>query len=461
MRDCSVRLEAIDHGEEIGEPQFGAWLRESRTVGQFTGLGSSIWERDVDGGEERAGGMFGLTLGSGRWGPAIFNVGRLGEHKDPKDDRTDKGRPVVSWQTVAEDIGNTSVGIQGSGGEIGGSGDKGAKRDTCGVSSHMGPLSVSGPAGGGASTRIIEGHIQEMGLLNRSWAAKNQPNSSSRKRRQIAQHAIVDLSNESGPSFSPNGLNTYEPNSDYDYVDFPKLSNESQLTTEMQSKENDGPIEVWQPTKGSQLTDAFERDNHSDKRKSSTTPAQILPQVAPVQNKEKHKSDCPCLPLLNPNLAATQNDLVSKVERQESDECKGVVEVAWQVQGCPDPNMRLWRKIQGCCLSLIHWNRDTFNRSKYDLKILEEKYTRLEGGSLDREVYAEMEQVRAQIKQIHRQEMIEWQQISKNHWLRDGDSNTQFFHSQAANRRRQNTILRLRDEAGVCRETGRHSGDPP
>ncbi|KAL0355406.1 UNVERIFIED_CONTAM: hypothetical protein Sradi_3987500 [Sesamum radiatum] len=98
----------------------------------------------------------------------------------------------------------------------------------------------------------------------------------------------------------------------------------------------------------------------------------------------------------------------------QSDECKGVVETAWQVQGCPDPNMRLWRKIQGCRLSLIHWNMDTFNRSKYELKILEEKYTRLEGGLLDREAHSEMK--------------------------------------QAANRHRQNNILRLRDEAGVWRE---------
>ncbi|KAL0427711.1 UNVERIFIED_CONTAM: hypothetical protein Slati_2945900 [Sesamum latifolium] len=55
-------------------------------------------------------------------------------------------------------------------------------------------------------------------------------------------------------------------------------------------------------------------------------------------------------------------------------------------------------------------------------------------------------------KSIGGRELLKWKQLSKTHWLRDGDSNTQFLHSRAANRRRHNTIARLRDEKGVWRD---------
>ncbi|KAL0416625.1 UNVERIFIED_CONTAM: putative mitochondrial protein [Sesamum latifolium] len=49
--------------------------------------------------------------------------------------------------------------------------------------------------------------------------------------------------------------------------------------------------------------------------------------------------------------------------------------------------------------------------------------------------------------------MIKWQQLSKTHWLRDGDSNIRFaFYHQATNRRTVDNISRLRDEEEVWRE---------
>ncbi|KAL0416626.1 UNVERIFIED_CONTAM: hypothetical protein Slati_3494500 [Sesamum latifolium] len=63
-----------------------------------------------------------------------------------------------------------------------------------------------------------------------------------------------------------------------------------------------------------------------------------------------------------------------------------------------------------------------------------------------------MERVRVQIVEHESQELLKWKQLSKIHWLRDGDGNTGFFHSQAATWSCHNTISRLRDEEVVWRE---------
>ncbi|KAL0386176.1 UNVERIFIED_CONTAM: hypothetical protein Sradi_3011900 [Sesamum radiatum] len=43
IRDCSARLEALDRGEDEGEPQYGPWLRENRGVGQLARVGEGVW----------------------------------------------------------------------------------------------------------------------------------------------------------------------------------------------------------------------------------------------------------------------------------------------------------------------------------------------------------------------------------------------------------------------------------
>ena len=46
---------------------------------------------------------------------------------------------------------------------------------------------------------------------------------------------------------------------------------------------------------------------------------------------------------------------------------------------------------------------------------------------------------------LHSHEVY-WKQRSKAFWLRDGDSNSKFFHAMASTRRRTNNLAKLRNQ---------------
>jgi hypothetical protein len=50
---------------------------------------------------------------------------------------------------------------------------------------------------------------------------------------------------------------------------------------------------------------------------------------------------------------------------------------------------------------------------------------------------------------MYREEMM-WMQRPRMDWLREGDKNTNFFHSKAVWRARKNKIKMLKDDEGRC-----------
>ncbi|XP_075662992.1 uncharacterized protein LOC142632487 [Castanea sativa] len=56
--------------------------------------------------------------------------------------------------------------------------------------------------------------------------------------------------------------------------------------------------------------------------------------------------------------------------------------------------------------------------------------------------------LRKEINDLLDDEEIYWGQRAKAHWLKEGDKNTRFFHAQASERHKQNTILGIRDSQG-------------
>ena len=68
-------------------------------------------------------------------------------------------------------------------------------------------------------------------------------------------------------------------------------------------------------------------------------------------------------------------------------------------------------------------------------------------------------QLRDEIQALKNKEEVMWKQRSRNNWLKDGDSNTKYFHSRATQRNKHNYILGLEDDNGVWVEEDGRSSD--
>ena len=50
---------------------------------------------------------------------------------------------------------------------------------------------------------------------------------------------------------------------------------------------------------------------------------------------------------------------------------------------------------------------------------------------------------------IESKDLIMWKQRSRNAWLKEGDSNTRYFHCRANQRNDRSLILGFKDESGT------------
>ncbi|KAL0433786.1 UNVERIFIED_CONTAM: hypothetical protein Slati_2712900 [Sesamum latifolium] len=75
-------------------------------------------------------------------------------------------------------------------------------------------------------------------------------------------------------------------------------------------------------------------------------------------------------------------------------------------------------------IRLLRWKRLEFDRVNQEIHRLEERYNRLDRGRLTTAVYQEMRDIQAKLTDHETREMLRWQQRSKEHWLANGDGNT-------------------------------------
>ena len=99
-------------------------------------------------------------------------------------------------------------------------------------------------------------------------------------------------------------------------------------------------------------------------------------------------------------------------------------------------------------MALLQWSR---NEIRAGPKLLSEKKTRLqflEENAQPDQSREEISLLRKEIQFLLNQEETYWRQRSRITWMREGDRNTSFFHAQASQRRKANTIIRLRHPNG-------------
>lgn len=77
------------------------------------------------------------------------------------------------------------------------------------------------------------------------------------------------------------------------------------------------------------------------------------------------------------------------------------------------------------------------------LDILEEQQT------LTDQQAARRKQLKLQVTKVIMEEEILWKTRAKQHWLKEGDGNTKFFHAMANGRRRENDIGSIEDSGEI------------
>ncbi|KAL9681934.1 hypothetical protein QQ045_013726 [Rhodiola kirilowii] len=141
---------------------------------------------------------------------------------------------------------------------------------------------------------------------------------------------------------------------------------------------------------------------------------------------------------------------------------RGFLEHCWTKRD--QSNLDLTLKLKGCGRELAKWNSDVFGRVHKRIGEVKNQIEVLKSKFRTEEVIEKEAKLQSELDEWLAREELLWKQRSIVDWLREGDSNTIFFHSRASQRRKKNSIERIRgnnnswitDEIGICKEAVRH-----
>ncbi|CAH9109059.1 unnamed protein product [Cuscuta epithymum] len=126
------------------------------------------------------------------------------------------------------------------------------------------------------------------------------------------------------------------------------------------------------------------------------------------------------------------------------EECREIIKRSW------DLNLggAIWQKIGRCSEDLGRWGSTRCLGFSSRINTCRRRLKELRGRrGLCYDV--EFQRVKNTLVGLLEQQIIFWKQRAKEFWLRDGDTNTRFFHNAVRHRRRINKIRGLRDLQGA------------
>ena len=104
--------------------------------------------------------------------------------------------------------------------------------------------------------------------------------------------------------------------------------------------------------------------------------------------------------------------------------------------------------LSGCVGELMKWSSKVFGQIPKKIQEKQNALNSLTSQDSDGSLSTEINCLRREINVLLDDEEIYQGQRAKAHWLKEGDKNTSFFHAQASERRKQNTILGIWDCCG-------------
>ncbi|KAF5445848.1 hypothetical protein F2P56_031530 [Juglans regia] len=130
------------------------------------------------------------------------------------------------------------------------------------------------------------------------------------------------------------------------------------------------------------------------------------------------------------------------------EDCGGVVKVAWNNDQRGDTQAGMLRfKLNLCKRDLLNWKEKATQQAKGEssriLTTISQLQDNGDGSNID-----QLQILQRKIEVSPAETEMKWRQRAKQHWLRNGDKNTRYFHMQANQRRKTNSIKSIADNDG-------------
>ena len=128
--------------------------------------------------------------------------------------------------------------------------------------------------------------------------------------------------------------------------------------------------------------------------------------------------------------------------------CTEIVEAVWDARGIDDPMFGTMHKIEKCGKALMQWNKDHFGSVQALLKQKRKELIYVEKEAMRTGLNFWLLDLKKEIASLVDKEQRMWLQRSKVLWASQGDRNSKFFHCRATQRKRKNTIQKVRTLIG-------------
>uniref|UniRef100_A0A2N9IJ26 Reverse transcriptase zinc-binding domain-containing protein n=1 Tax=Fagus sylvatica TaxID=28930 RepID=A0A2N9IJ26_FAGSY len=133
--------------------------------------------------------------------------------------------------------------------------------------------------------------------------------------------------------------------------------------------------------------------------------------------------------------------------------CEETVRQAWVKTQHGTPMYQVTEKIKTSRADLKEWSFTHFGSVRYLIETKSQQLQREEELVPEAQNVPLLKKLREELTILFAKEEKMWKQRSRTQWLQSGDRNTRFFHCQATQRRRRNSIQQLRDNDGVWRSS--------
>ncbi|KAK6138877.1 hypothetical protein DH2020_027378 [Rehmannia glutinosa] len=105
--------------------------------------------------------------------------------------------------------------------------------------------------------------------------------------------------------------------------------------------------------------------------------------------------------------------------------------------------------IQHCSIGLLNWSKASKPIISGKIVEIKKSIERLQKGCITEATKEKIHELSFYYDLLLEQNNLKWKQRAKQHWYREGDRNTNFFHNFASQRREINHIAQLKDSTGM------------